>query len=157
MADVRRVAAACAAAVAVAAGCGGDDDGGNGNGGGGTSGSDEAAIRTSIESFFDAIAVKKVDEACSHLSADAREKAAATVPNTDSCEEGMEEILDTVGSRERESLPEEIRKANLVVEVKGDKAEAVAPGRPRAEPIPLVREGGEWKIDHNPLTFNANE
>jgi hypothetical protein len=154
MRDVRRLTAAFAGAlVLAAAGCGGDDDGGNGNGAGG---SDEAAIRTSIVSFFDAIAAKKVDAACSHLSADAKEKAAATVPNTDSCEEGMERILDIVDSRERERLPEVIREANLVIEVDGDKATAEAPGRPGARPIPMVREGGEWKIDHNPLTFDPN-
>jgi hypothetical protein len=156
MGDVRRLTTAFVAALALAAGgCGGDDDdGGGGNGGNG--GSDKAEIRTTLESFFDAIAVKKVDEACSYLSAEAKEKAAATVPNTDSCEEGMERILDIVDSRERERLPELIREANLTIDVNGDKATVEAPGRPGAKPIPLVREGDDWKIDHNPLTFNPN-
>ncbi|MDQ3935648.1 MAG: hypothetical protein M3340_13565 [Actinomycetota bacterium] len=146
-----------------AGGCGDDDDGGDGpdggadtSGGGGGS-SDQAAVRKALEDLFQAFAVKDVEKACSLLSADAREKAAATVPNTDTCEEGTRRILDLVDSRERESLPEQLEGTKIVVEVTGDKAEVVFPERPNADRVPAVREGGEWRIDHNPLTYKPNK
>jgi ketosteroid isomerase-like protein len=156
----RATAVGLAAAVLAVAGCGGDDDGGNGgggNGGGPSASADEAAVRQALEDFFQALADKEAEKACSFLSADAKEKAAATVPGTDTCEEGTERILDLVDSRQRESLPEQLEDTKVVVEVDGDEAEVLFPERPDAQPVPAVREGGVWKIDHNPLTFKPNQ
>jgi FAD/FMN-containing dehydrogenase len=140
------------AAVCLIAGCGGDDDGGGDSGGGGSTGStEEAEVRQALVDYADALGANDPAAACEQLTEKAQAEAAETIPGASSCESGHRIVLETVGER-REDVAKQLEEVGLEVEVDGDTAEmssSKAPGKK----IKMRREGGEWKVDQNTLTF----
>ena len=149
-------AIACCAAL----GCGGDDDdnggGGNGNGGsGGSPASEETEVRAGLTAYADAIADNDPAAACSHMTESAAEEAKDEVPGSDSCEDSHKTILGVIGDK-RGDLAKQLADVDFEVDISGDTAELTAPNKPGASALKMRKEGGEWKVDQNTLTFNPN-
>ena len=154
----RLLVAAFLAALALG-GCGGDDGGGGDGGGGsagGGAGAEHAAIREALDGYAEAVVANDEDAACAHLSARAREQAAATIPGAESCEEAHRTTLSAIGADNRDKLAEQIADVNLEIEVSGPTA-TIATGRSGSRPLRMRREGGRWKIDQNTLFANRAE
>lgn len=144
------------AALCLVAGCGGDDDGGGDSGGGGSTGSgQEAEVRQALLDYADALAADDPDAACGHLSEKAQDEAAEEIPGASSCESGHRIVLETVGER-RGEMAKQLEDAGLEVEIDGDTAEMSSPKAP-GKKIKMRREGGEWKIDQNTLTYTPKQ
>ena len=157
---MRRFGAGLAVLACFAAlGCGGDDDdngGGNGSGGsGGASSSEETEVRAGLTAYAEAIADNDPEAACTHMTESAAEDAKDEVPGSDSCEDSHKTILGVIGAR-RGDLAKQLADVDFEVEISGDSAELTAPDKPGAEALKMRKEGGEWKVDQNTLTFNPN-
>lgn len=148
---------ACCAAL----GCGGDDDdngggGGNGNGGSGAaSASEETEVRAALTAYAEAIADNDPEAACSHMTRSAADDAKDEVPGSGSCEDSHKTILGVIGEK-RGDLAKQLAGVDFKVEISGDTAELTAPSRPGSDALKMRKEGGEWKLDQNTLTFNPN-
>ena len=147
--------AACCAAL----GCGGDDDdngsGSNGGLSGGSSSSEEAAVKAGLTAYAEAIKDNDPAEACEHMTSNAQDDAADTVPGSTTCERAHRTILGVVGAK-RGELAEQLAEVEFEIEIDDDKAVLTAPGRAGSKPLNMRKVGDEWKLDQNTLTFNPN-
>ena len=157
---MRRLVAVVAVAACFAAfGCGDDDDGGNGGNGGGSDGgsasSEEAEVRAGLTAYAKAIEDNDPAAACEHMTSNAQDDAADTVPGSSSCEDSHRTILGVIGDK-RGDLADQLADVEFEVKIDGDKAELTAPARPGSDALKMRKVGGEWKLDQNTLKFNPN-
>lgn len=155
--DVLRVATGLAVALAcLAIGCGGDDGDGGSAGKGGASSGQEKQVREVLRTWAQAVADDDVEKACDQLTRRAQEKAAETIPGARSCEAAHRQALAVIGEDNRRKLVDQLDDVALDVKISGDEAELSSPNRPGTEAIKMRREDGEWKLDHNPITFKRD-
>lgn len=135
------------------AACGGDDAGSTSTGTQATApasgGSERERARAAVESLYSAIRDGDAEEVCDSLTeAGQRQVAAGGLGGkSDSCADAFQKFLDAA---ERQGGLNLTLKAKVEkVRVDGDKAVAtVSFGGPgRTGPVPLVKQGGEWKVD----------
>jgi hypothetical protein len=154
---MRRFGAVLTAVACFAAfGCGDDDDNGGGGGGGGNGGgssAEETEVREALTAYARAIADNDPAEACTHMTESAAEDAKEEVPGSDSCEDSHRTILAAIGDK-RGDLADQLADVDFEVAIEGDTAELTAPSKPGADALKMRKEGGEWKLDQNTLTFN---
>ncbi len=156
--DIHRVGPGVAVALAcLAIGCGGDDgDGGSKGSDGGASSGDEAQMRATLRAWGDAVADNDPEEACSHLTKSAQEKAAGTFPGARTCVDAHRRALAAVGEEGRRKLREQLAGVDFTVKVSGETAVLRAADKPGSPPLRMRRERGEWKIDQSTVFYNPD-
>ncbi len=154
--DVHRVGTGVAVALmGLAIGCGGDD-GGSKRSDGDTGSGAKAQMRATLRAWGDAVVDNDPEEACSHLTKSAQQKAAGTFPGTRTCAEAHRQALAAIGEDGRRKLREQLADVDFTAKVSGDTAVLRATGRPGAPPLRMRREGGEWKIDQSTVFYNKD-
>lgn len=149
----RRSIALLLAVAAVAAGCGGSDNKPP-DAPPSTESGDEGKARQALTEYAQAVADNDPAAACDHMTQSAQDAAEAEVPDASSCEDAHRTILTALGSN-REGLADQLSGVDFDVKIEGERAELTS--EKSSEPLRMRREGGDWKLDQNTLTYNRNE
>jgi hypothetical protein len=151
---VLRNLAVVLAAACLAAGCGGSENKPP-DAPSETASGDEGEARQALTNYAAAVSANDPATACGHMTEFAQKQAEEAVPDSSSCEDAHRTVLTALGSR-REELADQLSAVEFEVKLDGDKAELTSPKAP-GRPLKMRREGGEWKLDQNTLTFNRRQ
>jgi hypothetical protein len=143
------LSAACLVATCLAVGCGGGGE--KVNAPNETAEGDEGAAKQALTNYAAAIAANDPATACGHMTKTAQQAAEEAVPNSSSCEDAHRTVLAALGTR-REELADQLTGDDFAVKIDGDTAELTSDESP-GKALRLRREGGDWKLDQNTLTF----
>jgi hypothetical protein len=133
---MRATLALVACAALVASGCGGS--------GGGQS--DEDQIRATLTDYYTAFATGDTDSACADLASEVQQRFAKG-SGTEDCPSAIAKARLRPQVRRYTAR---FKDAEVVsVKIAGDRAVAKVRAIGTTQPIPLRREGKEWKIDAN--------
>jgi hypothetical protein len=133
-------------AALVLASCGGSDDSGQDTVERG--GSERQQARAAVDRLYDAMKQGDADGVCAQLSTRARKQIASggLGSTAASCEASFQRFLDA--AEKSGGLDLTLEAEVQTVRVDGDKATAkVTFGKDMRGDIPLVKEGGEWKLE----------
>lgn len=142
------------AAASLVAGCGGSKNKPP-NSPSETATGDEGAAKQALTDYAQAVASNDPDAACSHMTESAQKAAQEAVPDSSSCEDAHRTVLGALGTR-REELADQLSAVEFDVKLDGDRAELTSPKAPN-RPLRMRREGGDWKLDQNTLTFKPKQ